>query len=272
MRGPTAEQASHEVVSQLLEFHRRGSQARLVAPVPVHGHERRRTDRRCRVHRRPHARHIGWAFCRETLDSPHVLVSAPDFKMKKGSRPRRAGTREPAGEIFSLDEHARRLQLKLGPKGPALDDLLSLIPEAPFDDKVLREAVLRYATAVIVGDNRYAAVTSLLKRELPRIGAERSARLCRQRRMRQSAARSSRLRTSSRVTSSFRDLRAQEKPSRAAAVVELLRRGRRVGVASTFAQSNQSATRGGHQASQAAHVAFRGARNAAKTSSAAISR
>src|SRR5256886_7097094 len=107
---------------------------------------------------------------REKLSLVHTFTfPAQDFKLRTGSRPRRAGTREPVGELVLLDEDARRLQLKAGPRTRPLDDTLSLIPEAPFDDKVLREAIYRYGQAVIAGDQRYGAVTSVLKRELPRI-------------------------------------------------------------------------------------------------------
>ncbi len=93
-----------------------------------------------------------------------------DFKMKKGDEPRRAvPDREPAGEIFSLDEKTGRIQLKVGPSVPALGDRLSLMPAPPIADTSLREALLRYAQAVVDGDVRYAAITSALKRESPRI-------------------------------------------------------------------------------------------------------
>lgn len=93
-----------------------------------------------------------------------------DFKMRKGDRPRRASiAREPVGEIVELDEKAGRIRLKLGPKGLSLGDTLSLIPEPPFDDKILRAAIYRYADSIIAGDDRYSAVTSVLKGELPRI-------------------------------------------------------------------------------------------------------
>ena len=85
------------------------------------------------------------------------------------SRPRRTGSREPVGELVFLDEDARRLQLKAGPRTPPLPDALSLIPEPPLDDKVLRAAIYRYAESVIAADERYGAITSLLRRDLPRL-------------------------------------------------------------------------------------------------------
>jgi len=55
-----------------------------------------------------------------------------------------------------------------------LGDTLSLIPEPPFDDKILRAAIYRYADSIIAGNDRYSAVTSVLKRELPRIQGHNS--------------------------------------------------------------------------------------------------
>jgi len=95
---------------------------------------------------------------------------AQDFKMKKGGKPRRATPeREPAGEIFALDEKAGRIQLKVGPRTPPLPDRFALIPEEPLSTKPMREAVIRYAASVLDGDTRYPAVSAALKRELPRL-------------------------------------------------------------------------------------------------------
>lgn len=93
-----------------------------------------------------------------------------DFKMRVGDTPLRSGTLEPAGEIVSLDEQARRISLKLGPSRTLLGDAASLIPQGPIGDKVLRDAIHRYAGAVAKGAAaRYAAPTDILGRGGPRI-------------------------------------------------------------------------------------------------------
>ncbi|TLY88032.1 MAG: TM0106 family RecB-like putative nuclease [Gammaproteobacteria bacterium] len=233
LRCSESERPYRELISQLLEFHHREAK-------PQWWWQFRRAemteeelieDAECigALRRDPAAPPL-----REKLSLVHTFTfPAQDFKLRTGSRPRRAGTREPVGELVLLDEDARRLQLKAGPRTPPLDDTLSLIPEAPFDDKVLREAIYRYGQAVIAGDERYGAVTSVLKRELPRIrGRAPGAPLL-----------PADADTISGSLAAIKDLQqshllVQGPPGAgktflsAAAIVELLHQGRRVGVAS----------------------------------------
>lgn len=76
-----------------------------------------------------------------------------DFKMRLGDEVLRAGSLEPAGEIFALEEDARRISLKIGPKFSSLAAGASLIPKGPLGDEVLRGAIYRYAETVVAGDN-----------------------------------------------------------------------------------------------------------------------
>jgi uncharacterized protein len=93
-----------------------------------------------------------------------------DFKMRVGDSPHRAEPdRRPAGTIFALDERSQTLQLKCGRTIEPLGDFLSLMPAPPLDTKDLRAAVSRYADVVVSGEQRYLALTALLKRQLPAI-------------------------------------------------------------------------------------------------------
>ncbi len=174
LKAPVAEQSFRELVGQLLEFHKRAAKPEwwfqfARADMSL---EELIEDSEC----------IG-GLQRDLTQPPfpdkrsmvHTFAFPPqDFKMRKGERPRRASiAREPVGEIVALDEKARRIQLKLGPKAHPLGDVLSLIPEPPFDDKVLRAAIYRYAETIIAGEDRYSAVTSVLKNSLPRIQGRR---------------------------------------------------------------------------------------------------
>jgi uncharacterized protein len=95
---------------------------------------------------------------------------AQDFKMRLGDEPLRNETLEPAGEIVELDEESRRIALKLGPSRTPLPPSVSLIPEGPIDDRILRAAIYRYAEAVAGGDEgRYQAITDILSKGPPRI-------------------------------------------------------------------------------------------------------
>ena len=73
-------------------------------------------------------------------------------------------------EIMSLDERALTLELKVGPSREALIDGISLIPSGPMDDTKQREAIVRYAEAVLAaGENEYSAITSIIRRDAPRL-------------------------------------------------------------------------------------------------------
>ena len=57
-----------------------------------------------------------------------------DFKMRIGDTPLRSGTLEPAGEIVSLDEQARRISLKLGPSRALLGRCRVVDPAGPIGE------------------------------------------------------------------------------------------------------------------------------------------
>ncbi len=166
---PESEREFRELVGQLLEFHRREAKPQWWAQFQraEMSEEELIDDAECIGGLRRDPTVPAFADKRSMV---HTFVYPPqDFKLRVGARPRRSQTLEPAGEIVALEENSRRLQLKLGPKAPPLPDILSLIPEPPIADKVLREAIYRYAESVIAGDTRYGAITSVLKAELPRI-------------------------------------------------------------------------------------------------------
>jgi predicted RecB family nuclease len=93
-----------------------------------------------------------------------------DFKMRVDDEVLRAGSLEPAGEIFELDEDARRISLKLGPKWSRIAEGASLIPKGPLGDLVLRAAIHRYAESVVAGETtRYPALTDIMRKSIPRL-------------------------------------------------------------------------------------------------------
>lgn len=92
-----------------------------------------------------------------------------ELKLGAGDKVVRADTDEGL-EIVSLDERAFTLELKVGPSRQAPIDGISLIPPGPFDDTTQREAIVRYAQAVIDRrENEYSAITSIVRRNPPRL-------------------------------------------------------------------------------------------------------
>jgi predicted RecB family nuclease len=93
-----------------------------------------------------------------------------EFKLKAGDKPVRYDTRKGAGEIIALNEEERWLELKFGDRTSPLGESTSLIPGGPLNTDVMREAVRRYAAAVLQEkEDRYSAVTSLLRKSLPQL-------------------------------------------------------------------------------------------------------
>ena len=93
-----------------------------------------------------------------------------DFKLRVGNKPVRSDTGKPAGEIVSLNETERWLELRVGPSRPPFGESTSLIPTGPINDAPMREAIRSYAAAVIDGlADEYSAVTSILRKDRPRL-------------------------------------------------------------------------------------------------------
>lgn len=168
-RGPASELPFRELVGHLLEFHRREDKPSWWAMFHRQelAEEELIDDAEC----------IG-GLRRDKSAPPspikksmvHTFHFPPqDFKMRVGDRPKRSATLDDAGEIVLVDEDAGRICLKIGNKAQPYEEAFSLIPSGPLDAKVLREAVYRFAEAVIAGSDDYTAVKSLLKRESPRV-------------------------------------------------------------------------------------------------------
>jgi uncharacterized protein len=92
-----------------------------------------------------------------------------ELKLGAGKQAVRADTGETL-DIVSLDERSFRLELKLGPSREPLIDGISLIPPGPMNDTTQREAIVRYADAVIAGrESDYAAITGIIRKDLPKL-------------------------------------------------------------------------------------------------------
>jgi uncharacterized protein len=171
---PQAALPFRELVGQLLEFHRREAKPEYWAMF--------RRQKQAEEELIDDADCIG-ALRKDPNSRPRPIARSlihtftfpvQDYKLRVGSTPLQAATLAPAGEIVELDEETCRVGLKIGNKAPPFEDAFSLIPSGPINFDGLRDAVYRYAEAIIAGDDRYAAVTSILRRESPRMaGRER---------------------------------------------------------------------------------------------------
>jgi uncharacterized protein len=92
-----------------------------------------------------------------------------DFKLRSGVDCTRTDTGEALGTV-EIDEDARRVRIKVGPTRGAPPERLSIGPGRPFKDEVLREALFRFADSVIERSERYPAPEAFLRKDAPRIG------------------------------------------------------------------------------------------------------
>ncbi|HEX2722175.1 MAG TPA: AAA domain-containing protein, partial [Gemmatimonadaceae bacterium] len=93
-----------------------------------------------------------------------------DFKLAVGHKPYRTDTGKGAGEIVALNEEAQWLDLRVGPSKPPFGECVSLVPGGPIMDGVKRDAIARFAEAVIAGRAEdHSAVTSILRKARPRL-------------------------------------------------------------------------------------------------------
>jgi len=164
------DRAWRELLAHLLEFHRREAKPTWWAMFARNemSEDELVDDAECIGALRPDRDKPPRSEKRSTVHS--FTFPAQDFKMRVGDTPLRAGTLEPAGEIVELDEDSGTISLKIGPKRSPFDDVVSLIPEGPLGDRVLRDAIYRFAESVATGGgSRYRAVVDIMKKSAPRL-------------------------------------------------------------------------------------------------------
>lgn len=91
-----------------------------------------------------------------------------DFKLRTGASATIAQTGVGVNELI-IDEDARRVSFKLGPRKEAPTLPLALGPGQPVSSKELINAVFRFADSLIAGDDHYPAIESILTHALPRV-------------------------------------------------------------------------------------------------------
>lgn len=110
---------------------------------------------------------------RKEKQSKVVTLRFPDQETKLTGKAVRADTGERL-EIMRLDENSGVLELKVGPSRQPLAAEIGLIPQGPVSDETQRQAIRRYAEAVVAGRGaEYAAITSILRTEKPALRGDR---------------------------------------------------------------------------------------------------
>jgi uncharacterized protein len=92
-----------------------------------------------------------------------------ETKRRPGDQVVDVATGKYAGTIEELDELNSLVKIKLRAKSGRLPDCLSIGPGGPIGYEVLRQALYRYAQDVLDGHNRYRAILDILSKAPPRL-------------------------------------------------------------------------------------------------------
>lgn len=153
-----------------------------------------------------------------------------ETKLKAGDSVVDVATLSAAGTIEEIDEENLVVAIKRGAKSGPLPENLDVGPGGPIDSDALREAIYRFATDVLAGNNSYPAVREILSKALPRINGRRGLEI---------ASGDNLLAAATEAVAGLTDsyLFIQGPPgagkthASAHIIVELIRRGKKVGVA-----------------------------------------
>lgn len=92
-----------------------------------------------------------------------------EYKLRPGETVMDIAVMETAGTIFDIDENRCIVQIKRGKNKPPLPDRFSIGPTGPVATKGIRAAIYRVAEDVLAGRTSYPGVMSVLNKAAPRI-------------------------------------------------------------------------------------------------------
>jgi uncharacterized protein len=105
------------------------------------------------------------------LSLAHTYRYPPqDTKLREGSKVVNVATLNYAGTIEKLDEATNHVTLKIGKKNGPLPQRISIGPEGPIQTNVLREALYRVARSLLDGNDHYPAIRDILAKVPSRLG------------------------------------------------------------------------------------------------------
>jgi uncharacterized protein len=155
-----------------------------------------------------------------------------EYKVRIGDSVVDTATLEPVGSVFDINEEQGLVRIKRGKKKVPPPEHFSIGPGGPIDAKSMRAAIYSVADSIIAGStNRYQAIKDILNRSLPRIrGKSSGSPLIASENLHKEA-----LEIISNLENSYLFIQgppgAGKTFTSSHIIVELLRRGKKVGVA-----------------------------------------
>lgn len=162
----------------------------------------------------------------------HTLSFPPQqHKMAAGDEVTDPVTKEAAGQLVNVDDATSTLQIRRGPKLHSVPLPRTIIAEGPYQTKAQRSALGRLAQSVLADDSRYQALRDILAREPPRLlGRNRGGDI-------QTTELHAQRELTVALNSSYLFIQGPPGTGKtwtgARLITELMRRGRRVGVAAS---------------------------------------
>jgi uncharacterized protein len=100
----------------------------------------------------------------------HTLAFPPQqHKLAPGDQPVDPATKKPAGTIVDVDDVAGTLELRRGPSLSSIALPQAVIPGGPVPTREQRGALARLASSVLAADGRYQTLRDILARTPPRL-------------------------------------------------------------------------------------------------------
>ena len=92
---------------------------------------------------------------------------AQEYKLREGQKCTQADTGMPLSDIQQLDSPKNRVVLKMGMTREQPPERLSIGPGPPINNRVLKQALFRFAESLVDGTRPYQAVEQILKKAYP---------------------------------------------------------------------------------------------------------
>ena len=187
---------------------------------------------------------------------------AQQHKLAPGDTPIDPATKGPAGTIHELDDVAGVLALRRGPSLQRVPLPNALIPGGPYDTREQRAALARLASSILAGDAGYPALRDVLGRARPRIAGSA------QRHVIQTTDPDQLRDLAASLDGSYLFIQGPPGTGKtwtgARIAIELMGRGRRVGIAATSHKAIHNLLDEIERAAAGEGLAFRGLKKASK--------
>jgi uncharacterized protein len=200
---------------------------------------------------------------KDKKSSIHTLAfPVQQHKIGAGDEVTDTATKEKAGEIVAVDDNACTLQLRRGPSLRAVPLPQAVVPGGPYRTEAQKAALARLAESYLADDARYQALRDILARDPPRIiGRERGSDI-------QTTDLHEQRALAAALDGSYLFIQGPHGTGKtwtgARLITDLIRRGKRVGVAATSHKAIHNLLDEVEKAAREEGLSFRGLKKSSK--------